>query len=34
VVWPVGPRIEEWWEDAKIKDMRNINGYEHIRPRK
>jgi peptide/nickel transport system substrate-binding protein len=34
VVWPVGPRIEGWAEHVKIKDMRDINGYEHIRPRK
>jgi peptide/nickel transport system substrate-binding protein len=33
VVWPVGPRIEEWTEQVKTKDMRNINGYEFIRPR-
>jgi ABC-type transport system substrate-binding protein len=34
VVWPVGPRLEEWKEHATIKDLRNINGYEFIRPRK
>jgi ABC-type transport system substrate-binding protein len=33
VVWPVGPRIEEWREHVKTRDMRNINGYEFIRPR-
>jgi ABC-type transport system substrate-binding protein len=33
VVWPVGPRIEPWTEHVKTRDMRNINGYEYIRPR-
>jgi peptide/nickel transport system substrate-binding protein len=33
VVWPVGPRLEEWKEHVKTKDTRNINGYEYIRPR-
>jgi peptide/nickel transport system substrate-binding protein len=33
VVWPVGPRIEEWWQQVKIKDLREINGFEYIRPR-
>lgn len=32
-VWPVGPKIEEWKEHVKFTDLRNINGYEFIRPR-
>ncbi|MDE0721474.1 MAG: ABC transporter substrate-binding protein [Dehalococcoidia bacterium] len=32
-VWPVGPRIEEWKADIKFTDLRNINGYEYIKPR-
>lgn len=32
-VWPVGPRIEEWKSHVKFTDLRNINGYEYIRPR-
>jgi peptide/nickel transport system substrate-binding protein len=34
VVWPVGPRLEEWKEHVKTRDTRNINGFEFIRPRK
>jgi len=33
-VWPVGPKIEEWGENILYGDIRNINGYEYIRPRK
>jgi ABC-type transport system substrate-binding protein len=33
-VWPVGPRIEEWSQHVKNFDVRSMNGYEHIRPRK
>jgi len=33
-IWPVGPKIEEWGENILYGDIRNINGYEHIRPRK
>ena len=32
-VWPVGPNIEEWKADIKFTDLRNINGYEYIKPR-
>lgn len=32
-VWPVGPKIEEWTQDVKFTDLRNINGYEFIRHR-
>ena len=32
-VWPVGPRIEEWSEHVVTRDLRNINGYQFIRPR-
>lgn len=32
-VWPVGPRIEEWKAHVKFTDLRNINGYEYIKPR-
>jgi len=32
-VIPVGPRIESWREHVKFTDLRNINGYEYIRPR-
>jgi peptide/nickel transport system substrate-binding protein len=32
-VWPVGPRIEEWTEHVRTSDLRQINGYEFIRPR-
>ncbi|MCI0901346.1 MAG: hypothetical protein J4N70_10505, partial [Chloroflexi bacterium] len=32
-VWPVGPKIEEWKADVKFTDLRNINGYEYIKPR-
>jgi len=32
-VWPVGPRIEEWKADVRFTDLRNINGYEYIKPR-
>ncbi len=32
-IWPVGPKIEEWKEHVKFTDLRNINGYEFIRPR-
>ena len=34
VVWPVGPRIEEWTQDVRIKQLRTINGYEFIQHRK
>ena len=33
VVWPVGPRIQPWSEGVRYRDLRNINGYEFIRPR-
>ena len=33
VVWPVGPRIQPWSEGVRYRDLRNINGYEYIRPR-
>ncbi len=33
VVWPVGPNIEPWLEGVRYRDLRNINGYEYIRPR-
>ena len=33
VVWPVGPRIQPWPEGVRYRDLRNINGYEFIRPR-
>ena len=33
VVWPVGPRIQPWLEGIRYRDLRNINGYEYIRPR-
>ena len=32
-VWPVGPNIEEWKAHIKFTDLRNINGYEYIKPR-
>ena len=32
-VWPVGPQIEEWKARVKFTDLRNINGYEYIKPR-
>ncbi len=32
-VWPVGPRIEPWLEHVRTTDVRQINGYEYIRPR-
>ena len=32
-IWPVGPRIEKWSDDVKFTDLRNLNGYEYIRPR-
>ena len=33
VVWPVGPQIQPWPEGVRYRDIRNINGYEFIRPR-
>ena len=33
VIWPVGPRIQPWSEGVRFRDLRNINGYEYIRPR-
>ena len=33
VVWPVGPKIQPWLEGIRYRDLRNINGYEFIRPR-
>ena len=33
VVWPVGPRIEEWTQNVRIKQLRTINGYEYIQHR-
>ena len=33
VVWPVGPKIQPWSEGVRYRDLRNINGYEFIRPR-
>ena len=33
VVWPVGPNIHPWPEGVRYRDLRNINGYEYIRPR-
>ena len=32
VVWPVGPRIQPLVEGVRHCDLRNINGYEFIRP--
>ena len=32
-IWPVGPRIEPWTEHVRTTDVRQINGYEYIRPR-
>ncbi len=32
-LWPVGPRIQPWAEGVRYRDLRNINGYEYIRPR-
>ncbi len=32
-LWPVGPRIHPWNEGVRYADLRNINGYEFIRPR-
>ncbi len=32
-VWPVGPRIEPWLDHVRTTDVRQINGYEYIRPR-
>ncbi|MCH8799716.1 MAG: ABC transporter substrate-binding protein [Chloroflexi bacterium] len=32
-IWPVGPKIEEWKAHVKFTDLRNINGYEFIKPR-
>ena len=33
VVWPVGPNIQPWAEGVRYRDLRNINGYEYIKPR-
>ena len=33
VVWPVGPNIQPWAEGVRCRDLRNINGYEYIKPR-
>ncbi len=33
VVWPVGPNIQPWTEGVRYRDLRNINGYEYIKPR-
>ena len=33
VVWPVGPNIQPWLEGVRYRDLRNINGYEYIKPR-
>ena len=33
VVWPVGPNIQPWTEGVRYGDLRNINGYEFIKPR-
>jgi ABC-type transport system substrate-binding protein len=32
-VWPVGSSIEDWSEHVMRGDLRNMNGYEYIRPR-
>lgn len=32
-LWPVGPNIQPWVEGVRYRDLRNINGYEFIRPR-
>lgn len=32
-LWPVGPNIQPWIEGVRYRDLRNINGYEYIRPR-
>jgi ABC-type transport system substrate-binding protein len=32
-VWQVGPRIEPWGDYVRVGDIRNMNGYEYIRPR-
>ena len=32
-LWPVGPNIQPWVEGVRYRDLRNINGYEYIRPR-
>ena len=33
VIWPVGPNIQPWTEGVRYRDLRNINGYEFIKPR-
>jgi len=35
-VWPVGPKIDEkaWGENLFYGDIRNMNGFEYIQPRK
>ena len=32
-IWPVGPSIEKWTDDVRFTDLRNLNGFEYIRPR-
>ena len=32
-LWPVGPNIQPWIEGVRYRDLRNINGYEYIKPR-
>ena len=32
-LWPVGPSIQPWIEGVRYRDLRNINGYEYIKPR-
>jgi ABC-type transport system substrate-binding protein len=34
IVWPVGPKIEEWKDQVNAMDMRSIGGYEFIQHRR
>ena len=33
VVWPVGPRIKEWKQHVRTRDLRFITGFEYIQHR-
>ena len=34
IIWPVGPKIEEWKDHVNAMDMRSIGGYEFIQHRR
>ena len=34
IVWPLGPKIDDWSQDMEYGDKRYLSAYEHIPHRK